>query len=215
MGRSILRAAVALCCLGAGLVQAHGQDLAMAGSPRAKKMQGLADLMIEYLEVRYPDAPVEGHVLYVSVHRQRMFHVLEGQLQREYVISTARNGLGTVTASNKTPTGLHRVVEKFGAGVPQGGVFRERHYTGENMVNDTTSSDLITSRILWLGGLEPGFNQGGTVDSQRRGIYIHGTGEEATLGTPSSHGCVRMRNTDVIQLFDTVPLGTLVVILDN
>lgn len=188
------------------------QDLAML-APRP--LQGLTDLMIEYLEVRYPDAPVEGHVLYVSVHRQRLFHVVEGVLQQEYVISTAKNGLGMRMASNRTPTGLHHVVRKIGAGVPHGGVFRERRYTGISMEQDTTQEDLITSRILWLDGMEPGVNQGGTVDSRNRGIYIHGTGDEASLGTPSSHGCIRMRNTDVIQLFDAAPVGTLVVILDN
>jgi lipoprotein-anchoring transpeptidase ErfK/SrfK len=190
----------------------QAEDVAYAGLARK---QGLADLMIEYLQVRYPGVPVEGHVLYVSVKRQRMFHVVEGALKEEYIISTARNGLGFEPASNRTPTGLHRVVEKVGAGVPIGGILKERQYTGEHMSSDTTHEDLITSRILWLGGLEPGVNQGGSVDSQRRTIYIHGTRDEASLGVPSSHGCVRMRNADVVRLFDRVPVGTLVVILDN
>ncbi|MBK8580821.1 MAG: L,D-transpeptidase [Flavobacteriales bacterium] len=101
------------------------------------------------------------------------------------------------------------------AGVPPFGVFESRQFTGKTAIDSTGKDDLITSRILWLGGMEPGVNEGGTVDSMQRGIYIHGTGDEASLGRPSSHGCIRMRNSDVIQLFDEVPTGALVVILDN
>ncbi len=211
--RPALRNILLLLLLGADhMLVAQDDDLAFAGLGRK---QGMADLMLEYLEVKYPGAPIEGHVLYVSVQRQRMFHVVEGRLEQEYVISTARNGLGERLASNRTPTGLHRVVEKIGDDVPLGGTFVSRRYTGLHMSEDTSSVDLITSRILWLGGLEPGLNQGGDVDSQRRAIYIHGTGDEATLGSPSSHGCIRMRNRDVVHLYDRAPVGTLVVILDN
>ena len=143
-----------------------------------------------------------------------MYYVVEGHMQAEYVISTARNGLGEQRSSNRTPQGLHRVVRKFGAGVPPFGVFKARQYTGR-VARAGDPGDLITSRILWLGGLEPGMNAGGHVDSMERTIYIHGTADEASLGTPSSHGCVRMFNADILDLFDQVPVGSLVVILDN
>ncbi|MBS1580758.1 MAG: L,D-transpeptidase [Bacteroidetes bacterium] len=144
-----------------------------------------------------------------------MYCVVEGRMRGEFVISTARNGLGSAKDSYRTPTGLHRVVEKIGDGVPLRGVFQERRYTGDVAGPGSDDGDVITSRILRLGGLEPGVNQGGTVDSQERAIYIHGTADEASLGRPSSHGCIRMYNADVVRLFDQVPLGTLVVILDN
>lgn len=191
---------------------AQADDLAMV-SPTHK--QPLADFLIEWMQVHYPGAPSEGYVLYVSVKSQRMYFVVEGEMKAEYVISTARNGLGAQMSSNRTPEGLHRVVRKFGDGVPAFGIFKGRQYTGEVATDSIGKNDLITSRILWLDGLEPGLNEGGSVDSMQRGIYIHGTADEASLGTPSSHGCIRMRNSDVIKLFDSVLVGTLVVILDN
>lgn len=191
---------------------AQTDDMALV-SPAQK--QPLADFLIEWMQVHYPAAPSEGYVLYVSVKSQRMYFVVEGEMKAEYVISTARNGLGTQLSSNRTPEGLHRVVRKFGEGVPPFGIFKGRQYTGEVATGSIGKDDLITSRILWLDGMEPGMNEGGSVDSMQRGIYIHGTADEASLGTPSSHGCIRMRNSDVIKLFDRVLIGTLVVILDN
>lgn len=194
-------------------VATSAQHLAPRTAPPVGK-QVLADFLMEWMQARYPAAPSEGYVLYVSVHSQRMYLVVEGQMQAEFVVSTARNGLGGAMHSNRTPEGLHRVARKFGQGVPPWGIFKARQFTGE-IATDTAAGDMITSRILWLAGLEPGMNAGGTVDSMARGIYIHGTADERSLGTPSSQGCIRMRNTDVIALHDRVPLGTLVVILDN
>ena len=191
---------------------AQYDDLAMV-TPARKQV--LADFLVEWMQVRYPAAPSEGYVLYVSVQSQRMYFVVEGQMKAEYVISTAQNGLGAYVNSNQTPEGLHRVERKFGKGVPAWGIFKARQFTGDIAPKGADNGDLITSRILWLGGLEPGVNEGGSVDSMERGIYIHGTADEGSLGTPSSHGCIRMRNSDVIALYDRILLGTLVVILDN
>jgi hypothetical protein len=177
--------------------------------------QGLADMLLEYLEARYAGEDLDGDLLYVSVWRQHMYHVRGRRLMDEYVISTAGAGLGSELDSHRTPLGLHQVEDKIGAGVPLGGVLSERRFTGEVVFGPHPGEDLITSRILWLGGLEPGINQGGLVDSHDRAIYIHGTADEASLGRPSSMGCIRMRNTDVIELFDRLPIGALVVILDN
>lgn len=113
-----------------------------------------------------------------------------------------------------TPRGLHEIVAKFGEGAPRGAVFVSRQLTGEIYTLDLARArpdrDWILSRVLWLGGLEPGRNQGGGVDSQNRYIYIHGTAEEDRIGQPASHGCIRMRNDDVIELFDLVADGTRV-----
>ncbi|MBK9421061.1 MAG: L,D-transpeptidase [Flavobacteriales bacterium] len=191
---------------------AQREDLAMV-APSSK--QALADFLLEWMQARYPEAKVEGNVLYVSVRSQRLYYVVSGEMKAEYVISTSKNGLGGRANSFRTPEGLHRVVRKIGQGVPPFGVFENRQFTGRTAIDSAGKDDLITSRILWLGGMEPGVNEGGKVDSMQRGIYIHGTGDEASLGRPSSHGCIRMRNSDVIKLFGQVPTGALVVILDN
>jgi len=187
--------------------------LAYAGGPH----QGLVDMLLEYLQARYPEHGFTGDVLYVSVKRQRLFHVHGGQLIRSYPVATAKAGLGSEDGSWCTPTGLHRVSEKYGDGVPALGILKDRVFTGALADPDFAGvdKDWITSRILWLEGLEPGLNQGGSVDSHARYIYIHGTANEKSVGTASSMGCVRMRNADVIKLYDQIPIGTLVVILDN
>ena len=190
-----------------------GHCSARAGGP----MQGVVDLLLEYLEARYPGQDLKGDVLYVSVKRQVLFHVRGQRLLRDYPVATAKAGLGGTDGSLRTPTGLHRISEKFGEDVPEFGILKDRVFTGEFADPDFAGvdKDWITSRILWLEGLEPGVNQGGQVDSHARYIYIHGTANEKSVGTASSMGCVRMRNTDVIHLYEEVPLGALVVILDN
>ncbi len=180
--------------------------------------QGIVDLLLEWMEAYYDTSYHRGDLLYVSVHRQSMFHVRNGKLLKEYPISTAQNGLGSEKNSFRTPTGLHRISEKFGDGVPAFGVLKDRRFSGQ--VADTLAAghqdrDQITSRVLWLEGLEPGHNRGGQRDSHERFIYIHGTSNEAAIGRPVSRGCIRMRNKDVIELYDQVPVGTRLVVLDN
>jgi hypothetical protein len=122
--------------------------------------------------------------------------------------STSRFGIGQTEGSNRTPLGLHRIAEKIGGGWPVGTVFKSRKpigYTWRGMPDAK-----ITTRILWLEGLEPGFNRGGNVDSHARYIYIHGTGDETTLGRPASCGCIHLAADDLISLFDKLPAGTLV-----
>ncbi|MBK9758615.1 MAG: L,D-transpeptidase [Flavobacteriales bacterium] len=190
--------------------------LAQSTSCAQPQKQGLADLLLEYMDVRYPGLDVDGDVLYVSVRSQRMYHVRGRMIQQEYIISTSSKGLGQVQDSYRTPAGLHYVRERIGEGLPPWSVIKERVCTGElaDSCRDT-AADLITSRILWLSGMESGLNKGGQVDSYDRWIYIHGTADECSLGDPSSHGCIRMRNRDVIALFDKIPVGALVVIYDN
>jgi len=155
------------------------------------------------------------HCLLVSVDQQKLWH-FEGSRCDSYTISTARAGRGCVQDSQQTPTGLHRVSEKIGDGVPAGMVFKARQATGKLWPEWPTAEDnLITSRILWLEGLEPGRNsgrdaEGRVVDTKQRYVYIHGTNQHARLGTPNSHGCVLLSDADVIRLFAQVPVGTQV-----
>ena len=133
---------------------------------------------------------------------------------RSYPVSTALLGAGERNGSGCTPRGLHCVRAKIGADQPCGAVFRGRRPTGEIWTQALALAcperDWILSRILWLSGCEPGRNRLGSVDTMRRYIYIHGTGDDQPMGVPRSHGCVRMRNADIIELFEWVSPGTLV-----
>lgn len=143
--------------------------------------------------------------------------LLEGAREvRRYAVSTAANGAGEQNGSQCTPRGRHLIRAKIGAGQPSGTVFVARRPTGEIYLPELKAQyphrDWILTRILWLSGLEPGKNRLGDVDTLRRYIYIHGTPDETVLGKPGSHGCVRMANRDIIELFDLVPVYTDVLI---
>ena len=135
-------------------------------------------------------------------------------LLKRYAISTAKNGMGELNGSLCTPRGRHIIRAKIGAGKPANTVFVERRPTGEvynpALAQHFPKRDWILTRILWLSGCEPGVNRLGKVDTMRRAIYIHGSPDSAEMGKPGSHGCVRMRNADVIELFDLVPVRTVV-----
>ena len=123
--------------------------------------------------------------------------------------STSRFGIGQTEGSNCTPLGLHRIAEKIGAGERAGTVFKSRKVIGH--VSQTEFVDAkITTRILWLEGLEPGFNRGRSVDSHDRYIYIHGTADQKSIGKPASCGCIHLADADLISIFDLLPVGTLV-----
>lgn len=148
--------------------------------------------------------------------RQELYLWLAGALACVYPVSTARNGTGQEQGSFRTPLGWHKIRAKIGAGAPPGAVFRGRRPTGEIYSADLAAlhpeRDWILSRILWLDGCEPGYNRYGKVDTGQRYIYIHGAPDETVNGTAQSHGCVRMRNADVIDLYQRAPLGTRVLI---
>lgn len=133
-----------------------------------------------------------------------------------YSVSTARKGAGEREGSHCTPRGRHRIRAKIGAGAPAGTVFVARRPTGETYTPELAEKepgrDWILTRILWLCGEEIGRNRLGDVDTMRRYIYIHGAPDEARMGVPDSIGCIRMRNADVIELFDRVPVGAKVTI---
>lgn len=154
--------------------------------------------------------------LRVDIGAQRLECVVDGVLSRSYAVSTALNGTGQREGSECTPVGAHVVRARIGAGLPPGAVLVARRPTGEiytpAMRKLEPDRDWILTRILWLGGLEPGRNLDGDVDTMRRYIYIHGAPDEATMGEPGSHGCIRMRNDDIVELFDRVRVGTRVLI---
>lgn len=138
----------------------------------------------------------------------------DGALIRRYSVSTAKNGPGEQAGSHCTPRSLHRIRAKIGAGAASGSVFVGRRATGQIWTPEFAAAhpgkDWILTRILWLCGCQPGFNRFGSVDSMARYIYIHGTADTEPMGVPLSHGCVRMRNSDIIELFDLVAVGTSV-----
>lgn len=138
------------------------------------------------------------------------------ELVATYPVSTSRRPPSNVKDSLGTPRGLHEVAERIGAGQPAGVVFKARVPTGRHFseLADADDGNRITSRILWLRGLEPGVNSGGNVDTYGRYIYIHGTNREDRIGEPLSAGCVLMRNADVIELYDQVRVGDWVWIGD-
>ncbi|ATG90792.1 L,D-transpeptidase [Methylomonas koyamae] len=158
----------------------------------------------------------EACLIDVSIAEQRLRLLQAGEVVADFPVSTAKNGPGERKGSYCTPTGWHRIRAKIGADLPINSVFKARRPTGEIYSSDLSiqhpQRDWILSRILWLGGLEPGKNRYGEVDTTWRYIYIHGTPEELMNGQPESHGCIRMANADVIALFDAVPVGCRVFI---
>jgi hypothetical protein len=149
-------------------------------------------------------------LLCVSIDRQTLQFFVNGLLAKAYVISTSRRPPSNLKGSLGTPRGLHEIAERIGAGQPVGMVFKGRcpvgrHFSEYNGTEQT--ENLITSRILWLRGLEPGFNASGEVDSYDRHIYIHGTNREDRIGTTQSAGCVLMHNLEIIELFEQVRPG--------
>jgi lipoprotein-anchoring transpeptidase ErfK/SrfK len=150
--------------------------------------------------------------LEISIPEQSLALLENGREVRRYVVSTSRNGAGEQPGSFCTPRGEHIVRAKIGAGQPWNAVFVRRRPTGEIWTSELAERfpgrDWILTRILWLSGCEPGRNRLGGVDTMRRYIYIHGSPEDVEMGKPGSIGCVRMRNQDVVELFELVPPGT-------
>ena len=153
----------------------------------------------------------------IDIKKQQLDFIDDNaSLIKRYSISSAKNGVGEQNGSYCTPRGRHLIRAKVGAGQPLNAVFVERRPTGEiyspELAARHPGRDWILTRILWLSGCEPGFNRLGQVDTMRRAIYIHGTPDSAEMGKPGSHGCIRMRNEDIVELFELVPAGTPVVI---
>jgi hypothetical protein len=159
---------------------------------------------------------VSERVIRVSIPEQRLELLERNVVVAVYPVSTARNGPGERCGSGCTPRGWHRIRIKIGAGLPANTVFVGRRPTGEihgpELAARYPERDWILTRILWLTGLEAGFNRGGDRDTLRRFIYIHGCPDTAPMGVPLSHGCIRMRNRDLLELFERVAAGDRVFI---
>lgn len=158
------------------------------------------------------------HQLIVEPSVQQMTHLIDGVVHRTYQIGTAKNGLGEELNSEKTPRGWHIIRAKIGNGCSPNTVFVSRRPTGEiyneAMASQFPDRDWILTRILWLSGIEKGKNRLGKCDTMRRYIYIHGSPDSKPMGVAGSRGCINMRNSDIIQLFNEVPVYTRVFIND-
>ena len=156
-------------------------------------------------------------LIVVNISTQQLFLLKKGKIEEFYSVSTSVYGTGSKVNSFKTPLGKHKISEKIGEGLPEGAILKGRRWTGAiaNIIKEPidTEFDVVTSRILWLTGLEEGKNLGPGVDSKSRYIYIHGTAEEGLIGRPASDGWVRMYNAHVITLFNKVDVNTEVLII--
>nr|VFJ52857.1 MAG: L,D-transpeptidase catalytic domain [Candidatus Kentron sp. FW]VFJ56046.1 MAG: L,D-transpeptidase catalytic domain [Candidatus Kentron sp. FW] len=161
---------------------------------------------------------IDQPFILISLSRQTLSLMVDGAPIVEFPVSTAANGPGEQTGSQCTPRGWHLVRAKIGTGCPVNTVFRGRRPTGEiyerGLEDRYPDRDWILTRILWLSGLEPGKNRLHSVDTMRRYIYIHGSPDNTKMGIPASHGCIRMHNSDIIDLFDRVPTGIRVRIIE-
>lgn len=155
----------------------------------------------------------------VNIATQRLWLEQQGERLMDVAISTAKNGAGEQSGSECTPRGRHYIRAKIGEGCEANTVFVARRPTGEQfseaLRDEYPQRDWILTRILWLCGRETGHNRGGNVDTMRRYIYIHGCPDSDVMGIPSSHGCVKMRNSDMIALFNRIEVGTRVLICEQ
>ena len=152
-------------------------------------------------------------MIFINTEKQKLYLLANNKIKYEFSISSSLKGTGCRADSNKTPIALHTVLSKIGSGFPAGTLFKNRRPT-KRIINylPTDEYDYITSRIIRLSGLEDKVNKGGEVDTYNRYIYIHGTPHFDKLGQPESHGCIRMSDNDVINLFNSIKYKTLVLI---
>ncbi len=179
-------------------------------------------MLWQKLQNKLADANYEGlplttsrPIIYIDSQQQLLSCIsADDKSPQSYPVSTSRYGLGQLQGSLKTPSGIHKIAQKIGASEPSGRVFKSRLATDVICLPEHFSGDedVITSRILWLAGLQTGYNCEGDVDTLNRYIYIHGTADEVHIGQPASIGCIRMKNLDVIKLFDQVEIDDLVII---
>ena len=187
-----------------------------ADSSEEASNEMVTNFLSEYLKLKYKDMTFNKY-MYVSIKHQRLYLIENDSNIKKFPISTSFYGIGSKQDSYQTPPGLHIIKRKIGGNVPYGGIFESREFNGEIAKiltkKENAPKDYVTSRIMWLEGKEPGINKGRRVDSYNRFIYIHGTPEEGLIGQPASHGCIRMKNKDVIELYNIVDEGTPILIL--
>ena len=160
-----------------------------------------------------PSNPTAARI-HIDIKAQSLALIIADQTAARYAVSCAANGAGERNGSECTPRGAHIIRAKIGDGAPLGGVFIARRPSGEvfraTMRATAPERDWILTRILWLSGAQPGFNRLGDVDTMRRYIYIHGAPDDIPMGAPGSRGCIRMRNHEIVELFNQVPCGAAV-----
>ncbi len=176
------------------------------------------EIISKKIEKKYPSHTFSNFI-YVDINKQKLFLLDNRVTIKKYNISTSKRGVGNKSNSLQTPIGLHKIKSKYGQGVPIGGILDHRKFNGEiasiNLDTTSTAIDIICTRVIRIIGLEDGVNKGGEVDTYLRKIYLHGTNEEGLIGKESSHGCIRMKNQDIVDLFDRVKKDMLIVMLDN
>jgi lipoprotein-anchoring transpeptidase ErfK/SrfK len=181
----------------------------------AQASSNITERINTYMQNTYPVQYNTRYIL-ISVPTQTLYLINGKDIEESYKISTAKKGVGNIINSNKTPIGLHKIVKKIGASADIGTVIRKGEVTNEKAEiiteHKSINTDVLTTRVIWLAGMESGVNKGGRVDSMTRGIMIHGTPEEGLLGEPASRGCIRMRNSDIVDLFDKIKKDTKVII---
>lgn len=184
----------------------------MLDTPSAHSARSVALARTALARTQSPFSELPARLLVVDIERQRVALLIDGQVVAEHHVSTAANGVGGEMGSYRTPPGWHRVHRRIGQGAGVGTVFVSREPSGEMWHNETRDDDLVLTRILTLEGLEDGVNRGPGCDSLERYIYLHATNHEESLGRPTSHGCVRLGNADMVALFDLVLEGDPVLI---
>lgn len=166
---------------------------------------------------KIPSTDTKGKAIVIDISAQALYLFNNEELINRYPISSSKFGIGNKKNSNKTPLGVHVVQNMIGKNAPLGTIFKARGNTKKiaKIYKDPidVKTDLVTTRIIWLKGLEPNINVGDGIDSYSRYIYIHGTPEEGLIGQPASHGCIRMLNADVIDLFNNISKKTPVIII--
>src|SRR5438128_2308284 len=186
----------------------HGRDGALR-SPRRHIAARCACLLLLALFIASCAAPDTRHQIVISTREQKLAVLDRGNLMAIYPVSTSKFGLGDWRGSRFTPLGQLQIAKKIGDNAPSGAVFKDRRRTGEIVLANSPGRDPIVTRILWLRGLEPQ-----NANAFSRDIYIHGTPEEWKIGLPASYGCIRMRSSDIIQLYDIIGVGAAVTIAD-
>ncbi|CAA6825465.1 MAG: ErfK/YbiS/YcfS/YnhG family protein [uncultured Thiotrichaceae bacterium] len=190
-------------------------NIAKLASASSNIPPSIHDSLVKRLQDQHQGL-LRSSIIVIDISEQALYHYKDDQLAAKFSISSAAKGVGSESGSGKTPLGAHRISQKFGDRAPLGTIFKARRNTGviAKIIKDPIDvpSDAVTTRVLWLDGLEAGKNKGGNVDSKRRYIYIHGTPEEGLIGRPASHGCIRMYNRDVVELFNEAPVNSIVYI---
>lgn len=182
------------------------------------KAEIISELIVDFISSKYSKEKLDNFI-YIGIKRQKLYFFEANIISKIYKVSTSLKGAGNEMSSYKTPLGLHFIYEKIGNNAPIGTLFINKKNTNKIVEIDSLTlnqnKDEITTRLMSLMGKELNINKGGRVDTFKRGIYIHGTSNEKSIGKPSSHGCIRMKNNDIIELFNSVDKQIPVFLFNN